>query len=145
MGNVTYFGFAPPHDPTYGIDRSNIVEKLTRLNWRTKAVCRIREDRCLYILVEKGCVHSDGKSHDRYFVNVHLGAKDDRHFRRDFGLLKDAIAYANGRDGSDFALSTRPAKITEYPLGHGADTYITGFGGTGGQLHPSFTVKIPGA
>jgi hypothetical protein len=144
MGKVTHFGIAPPHDPIYGIDSSNITEKLTRLNWRTKAVCRIRDDRCLYVYVKNGSTKIDGVKCERYYVLIHLGSKEDGQFRTDFRFLKDAIAYANGSDGSDFAVSTTSAKSTRHPHSRGADTYITGFSRNNGRLNPNFTIRIPG-
>ena len=43
-----------------------------------------------------------------------------------FDKLFDALAYANGEDGSDFAHATRPARREEYPLYQGPTVWPTG-------------------
>ena len=40
MGQVTCWGLLPDHHPRYGIKHSNIVQKLTRLNWKSNAIVR---------------------------------------------------------------------------------------------------------
>ena len=145
MGKVTHFGWASPHDPIYGIDQSNIAVRLTRLNWRKKAVCRIYDDICLYIYVSKGRFTENGRKHEHYFVRIALGKKETNPFDKDFPKLKNALAYVNGEDGSEFSRVTRIAKTWEYPKGCYSDTFITGFGGSEESLLPNFTVRIPGA
>ena len=144
MGRVTWFGSAPPHDPVYGIKQSNITDRLKRTNWRTKAICRVREDRCLYVYVVKGRFSENGKKCERYYVQIHFGSEEDRPFERDFRTLKEALAYANGEDGSKFGGKTRPAEAGEFPRSREADTHITGLSRIDGRLQPNFTVNIPG-
>ena len=144
MGKFTNFGLSPVHHPIYGISRSNITARLKRTNWRTKAICRVRDRRGLYIYVQKGSISENGKKCERYFVKIHFGSEEDRQFERDFRTLKEALAYANGEDGAAFGQETRPAGTGELPRSREADTYITGFSQIDGRLQPNFTVKIPG-
>ncbi len=145
MGKSTNFGLASPQDPMFGIDRSNIADRLNQRNWRKKAICRVIHDRCLYVYVARGRQTHDGNTNERYYALIHFGTEEDRSFRKDFRTLKEALAYVNGDSESNFGRLTRPAKPHEFPRERGPDTYVTGFsGGPGGQLRPSFTVKIPG-
>ena len=138
---MTNFGQAPVHDPIYGIDRSNITDRLKRTNWRTKAVFRVRKGRCLYVLVQRGDVSDGGRRYQRYFVQIHLGSKDDLSLEWDFRTLREALAYANGDDGADLGRETRLAEPPEYPRSREADTYVTGF--SRGPI-PNLTFRIPG-
>ncbi|MEE8241377.1 MAG: hypothetical protein V3R16_08910 [Nitrospirales bacterium] len=145
MGKFINFGLAPPQDPMFGIDRSNIADLLNQRNWRKKAICRVIQDRCLYVYVARGRQTHDGKTNERYYALIHFGTEEDRHFRKDFRTLKEVLAYVNGDNGSNFGRLTRPAKPHEFPRGRGPDTYVTGFSSDpGGKLRPNFTVKIPG-
>ncbi|MBT6241803.1 MAG: hypothetical protein HOI46_07215 [Rhodospirillaceae bacterium] len=144
MGKVINFGFAPTHDPNFGIQRKNIAPRLTRNNWRNKAICRTIDGHCLYVMIQRAKIHENRQTQSRYFVQVHLGGPVGREFDADFQKLKDALAYANGEDGAVFAKSTQPATPEEYPLGHDADTYITGFSVQGRERRPNFTIRIPG-
>ena len=145
MGKLISFGLAPPQDPMFGIDRSNISDRLNQRNWKKKAICRVIHDRCLYVYVARGRQTHDGKTSERYYTLIHFGTDEDRSFRKDFRTLKEALSYVNGDSESNFGRLTRPAKPHEFPRERGPDTYVTGFNDDpGGQLHPSFTVKIPG-
>ena len=145
MGKVINFGLASPQDPMFGIDQSNIADRLNQRNWRKKAICRVIHDRCLYVYVARGRQTHDGKTSERYYALIHFGTEEDRTFRKDFRMLKEALAYVNGDSESNFGQLTRPAKPHEFPRGRGPDTYVTGFSGDpGGKLHPNFTVRIPG-
>lgn len=144
MGKMTNFGFAPPQDPMFGIQRKNIVPRLTRNNWRTKAACRTIDGQCLYVMIQLGKVSEDGQTERRYVVTVHHGGSISQDFRADFQKLKDATAYANGQDGSGFAEATQLATSEEYPIDRGADTYITGFTGRGIDRRSNFTIRLPG-
>jgi len=144
MGKFIYFGLAPVHDPMCGISRSNITDRLKRTNWRTKAICRVRDGRGLYIYVQKGSFSENGKKCERYFVKIHFGSEEDRQFERDFRTLKEALAYGNGEDGAAFGQETRPAGTGELPRSREADTYITGITRKDGRPQPNFTFKIPG-
>ena len=144
MGKMTNFGFAPPHDPMFGIQRKNIVPRLTRNNWRTKATCRTIDGQCLYVMIQLGKVSENGHTESRYFVTVHLGGPAGSNFEADFQKLKDALAYANGQDGAVFAEATQLATPEEYPVDRGTDTYITGFTGQGRDRRSNFTIRLPG-
>ena len=50
MSKLTYYGLCPPQDPIYGTSHTNIVKKLTRNNWRCKAIVRSSS----YIWIVKG-------------------------------------------------------------------------------------------
>ena len=143
--SVIWFGEAPPHDPIYGIRRKNIVPRLTRNDWQTKAVGRMSSDRFLYVMVKRGEQRINGKKTKRYFVRVHLGAPIDNYFNADFDKLMDALAYANGRDMGAIQLATDPALPEEYPDNQGPDYFITGFVGERGKRRPTFTIRLPGA
>ena len=145
MGKSINFGLAPPQDPMFGIDRSNIVDRLNQRNWRKKAICRMIQDRCLYVYVIRGRQTHGGQTNERYYAQIQFGTEEDQQFRKDFRALVEALANVNGDNGSNFGRLTRPAEPHEYPRERGPDTYVTGFsGGPGGQLRPNFTVKIPG-
>ena len=144
MGKVTNFGIAPPHDPMFGVRSENIVSRLTRNNWRTKATCRTIDGHCLYVMIQLGKVSENGQTENRHFVTVHLGGPIGRGFSSDFQKLKDALAYANGQDGSAFAEATQLSTPDEYPVDRGADTYITGFTGQGRERRSNFTIRLPG-
>ena len=144
MAKVNYLGSAPAHDPIYGIRRKNIASRLTRNNWRTKATCRTIGRNCLYVVIQLGEVYEKGQKQERYFVQVHLGGPAGQDFGSDFQKLKDALAYANGQDGSAFAEATQLATPDEYPVDRSADTYITGFTGQGRGRRSNFTIRVPG-
>jgi hypothetical protein len=144
MGKMINFGFAPSHDPIYGIRRKYIASRLTRNNWRNNATCRIIDGRCLYVMIQRGIVHENRQMQRRYFVQVHLGGPADLDFNANFLKLMDALAYANGQDGSAFAKATKLAIPNEYPTNSGPDTYITGFTGRGRERRPNFTIRLPG-
>jgi len=106
---------APPQDPIYGVNCNNIADRLNPNNWRDKAIFRIKENRSLYVYVIKGSISENGIRHKRYLVRIHFGSQKDEAFKRDFQTLKEALAYANGEDSSEFAHQTRLAKAGEFP------------------------------
>jgi hypothetical protein len=126
MVKVIDFGPAPIHDPIYGISHSNIADRLTEENWETKAVCRAHNNQCLYILIQKGELSDSGRKHYRYFVGIELGTKEDAAFDKDFATLKEALAYVNGEDGSEFGQKTRPATFSGLPRERAAEIVVGG-------------------
>ena len=120
---ITHF-LLPPHDPKFGISCSNIVSHLTTKNWRKRAIGLTKEGRFLYVMVQLGRQKIDGKKQNRYYVRVHLGLPEDRSLNADFGNLTDALAYANGEDGSALASSTHVASPDQMPEERGADIYL---------------------
>src|SRR5262245_37635170 len=119
-----YSGMRAPHDPVYGISKQNIAEELTQDNWETKAVCRIWGSHTLYLTVaerEASTPHPEVQN----LVKAY-GTGQERCWDRGFPSLDDAISYANGADGSEFALHTRRADPSEYPPEREPDTYFTG-------------------
>jgi hypothetical protein len=143
MGTIIDLGLAPPHDPMFGIRSSNIVSHLTPKNWRRKAVGLTKEARFLYVMVQFGRQEVDGKKQKRYYVRVHLGLSADRGLNADFDNLTDALAYANGEDGSALASSTHVASPDQMPEEHGADIVVSGFTGQGSNRRNNFTVQLP--
>ncbi|PPR11943.1 MAG: hypothetical protein CFH41_00820 [Alphaproteobacteria bacterium MarineAlpha11_Bin1] len=143
MGKLINLGSAPPHDPMFGISRSNIVSRLTRKNWRRKAAGRAKDGRFLYVMVRLGEEEIDGKNQKRYYVRVHLGLPEDRSLNADFDKLTDALAYANGEDGAALASSTHMASADQIPEDRGADIYVSGFTGQGENRRHNFTLRLP--
>jgi hypothetical protein len=143
MGKLINLGSAPPHDPMFGISRSNIVSRLTRKNWRRKAAGRAKDGRFLYVMVRLGEEKIDGKNQKRYYVRVHLGLPEDRCLNADFDKLTDALAYANGEDGAALASSTHMANADQIPEDRGADIYVSGFTGQGENRRHNFTLRLP--
>jgi hypothetical protein len=124
MGTIIDLGLAPPHDPMFGISSSNIVSHLTPKNWRKRATGRTKDGRFLYVMVQLGRQEVDGKKQKRYYVQVHLGLPEDRSLNADFDNLPDALACANGEDGSALASSTHVASPDQMPEERGADIYL---------------------
>ena len=122
MGIIIDLGLAPPHDPMFGISSSNIVSYLTPKNWRKKAIGRTKHGRFLYVLVQLGRREVDGKKQKRYYARVHLGLPEDRSLNADFEKLTDALAYANGEEGSALASSTQIGSPDQMPEERSADT-----------------------
>ena len=143
MAKIINLGSAPPHDPMFGISRSNIVSRLTRKNWRRKAAGRAKDGRFLYVMVRLGEEKIDGKNQKRYYVRVHLGLPEDRSLNADFDKLTDALAYANGEDGAALASSTHMASADQFPEDRGADIYVSGFTGQGENRRHNFTLRLP--
>tara|TARA_B100000676_G_scaffold72239_1_gene72104 strand:- start:634 stop:1074 length:441 start_codon:yes stop_codon:yes gene_type:complete len=143
MGKLINLGSAPPHDPMFGISRSNIVSRLTRKNWRRKAAGRAKDGRFLYVMVRLGEEEIDEKNQKRYYVRVHLGLPEDRSLNADFDKLTDALAYANGEDGAALASSTHMASADQIPEDRGADIYVSGFTGQGENRRHNFTLRLP--
>ena len=143
MGTIINLGLAPPHDPMFGISSSNIVSHLTPKNWRKKAVGLTIEGRFLYVMVQLGRQEVDGKKQKRYYVRVHLGLPADRSLNADFDNLPDALACANGEDGSALASSTHLASPDQMPEDRDADIFVSGFTGQGSNRRNNFTLRLP--
>ena len=126
MGRHTSFGFAPEHDPIYGIDHANIAPELTVENWKRKAIIRGGN----YVWVLKG-THKDEQSKEitSYYVRVYASTPT-HHLQKDFPTIDQALAYAN-------ALAEEEG---EYPEERGSTSFITMYPGLGtGPL----TIEIP--
>jgi hypothetical protein len=143
MGTIIDLGLARPHDPMFGISSSNIVSHLTPKNWRRKATGRTKDGRFLYVMVQLGRRKVDGKKQKRYYVRVHLGLPADRGLDADFDNLPDALAYANGEDGSALASGTHLASPDQMPEDRGADICVSGFTGQGSNRRNNFTLRLP--
>jgi len=95
------------------------------------------------VMVQLGRQEVDGKKQKRYYVRVHLGLPADRSLNADFDNLPDALAYANGEDGSALASSTHLASPDQMPEDRGADICVSGFTGQGSNRRNNFTLRLP--
>lgn len=127
MAAVT-FGSAGPQDPMFGIDHSRIVERLDEKNWRENAVCRSDGTLTYYIWVTKVELIRGDDRQPGYSVNVRTFPQKPYGFECGgfFTTLPEALMHANGEDGSEFALGTRPATQEEYPTECSAPIIIGG-------------------
>jgi hypothetical protein len=101
-----------PQSPFYGIDLDNVTDRLTRLNWATKALVRRSAGGPLYVWIER----DDGRGvRRRYRVGVAGLRKRRWDLECGFRCLSDALAYANGRDGRELARKTRPGRREDWP------------------------------
>jgi hypothetical protein len=122
---------AGPQDPIYGIHRKNITDRLTRLNWKTKAVVRTDSVGWLYLWVVQDIYRNPGgRQVTAYSVKVRASNDTacERRYRAEFCYLAEALRYINGEDGGRLAKETALAKPgTGYPAARPAPYYI-GFG-----------------
>ena len=125
MSMVTWFGWAPVHDPIYGIDHANITPELTDSNWRKKAIVRDG----LYIWVVRGYRTDGDKRIYRYYVRIHPEGKH-KELEKNFAKRNRALAYANDLGSDEGA----------YPAERGSSTYITMFPGLG---NGPVTIEVP--
>ena len=88
MATVRYMGLTPGHDSRYGIKYKNISNKLTRLNWGSKAIVRDGN----YIHMKICSYTKQGKEIKRYYIS---GCPDKKGFKREHVYLMDAIKAAN--------------------------------------------------
>ena len=67
-----WFDLAGPQDITYGLNWENVAPRLTRMNWKTKAVFRAN----VYIWIARARLHEKGKKErtSRY-VKIRVGCK----------------------------------------------------------------------
>ena len=83
MSKLTYYGLCSPQDPVYGTSHTNIVKKLTRNNWRCKAIVRSSS----YIWLVRGSYREGNRKVYRYYIK---GIEE-----QEFRLLSDALKYVN--------------------------------------------------
>ena len=121
MGICTSY-VTPPQDVMFGISQANIVVKLNKRNWKTKAICRVmgEEDNPrkvpVYIWVKKGERSAEGEKETIYTVGIYVLMPEKTFAKEHFLTLEEALSYANGEDGGDLGYETRPAKGPhEYP------------------------------
>ena len=143
MGVVTSY-YSVPQDPMFGINHENIVSRLTRRNWRAKAVTRLHPDGPVYIFINRGERKLSGK---KTFVYTVKGSIADKQrgccYRRDFPALLEALAYANGEDGGDLSQETQPAKSSrDYPTPLGAEMIISGMSIVDGRHVPDWSIQL---
>ena len=88
MATVRSMGLVAGHDPRYGINYKNIAKKITRLNWRKKAI--IRDGNYIHIVI---CSYAKAeKEIKRYYIQ---GCPDKKGFQREHIYLIDGIKAAN--------------------------------------------------
>jgi hypothetical protein len=136
MGRIVFKCLMPEQAPAFGINPDRIVERLTRENWKTRAVCRTDGEVVYYTYVVSG-THDDGKSRRRkraYAVYITAYPNKLHEYEDIFRSLDQALARANGEDGSDFALNTRPADRSQYPGRRAAPIYISFINGIGRKI-----------
>jgi len=112
MGNNVFVGERGPQHPFYGLSRENIAPRLTRRNWKIKALWKRSKDGEVYIFIERGVEASDsGREQTLYCVSVY-GDAVDRFPQKDcprFARLQEALGYANGEGDSPLPNATEQA------------------------------------
>ena len=122
---------AGPQDPIYGIHNGNITKRLTRLNWKTKAVVRTDSVGWLYLWIIRDSDRNEaGRQVAAHSIRVRAsnGTERERRYRAKFRYLTEALHYINGEDGGLLSKQTWPAhpELT-YPPEQEAPYYI-GYG-----------------
>ena len=84
-----WFDLAGPQDITYGLSWDNVAPRLTRLNWKTKAIFRAN----IYIWIARARWNGE-KQRTSYFVYFYKG-EDEKMKKEEFTRLQDAIVIAN--------------------------------------------------
>ena len=142
MGVVTSY-YSVPQDPMFGIDHENIVSRLTRRNWRTKAMTRLHPDGPVYIFINRGERKVSRRKTFVYTVKGSIVDKQQGCYRRDFPKLVEALSYANGEDGEDLSQETQPAKSEDdYPRPLGAEVTISGMSVVKGRRVPDWSIQL---
>jgi hypothetical protein len=126
--SFVFYGLAGPQHTVYGINHENITPRLTRLNWKTKAIVRNNRQGSLYLWIARG-QYTDAEGHKQcdYFIRVNASqAKEHaRRFEAQFQYLVDALRYINGEDGGLLAQEASPTQTSEgYPVEQEAPYYI---------------------
>ena len=85
MAKITYYGDLTPQNPMYGISHKNIAKKLTKKNWKTKAIVRAS----IYIYIDRGQIYNK-KGKDTIIYTVFGIYK-----YQSFDYLDEAISHAN--------------------------------------------------
>ena len=86
---------AGPQDPIYGVHQKNITDRLTRLNWKTKAVVRTDSVGWLYLWVTRGTYRNDaGCQTFAYTVRVRVASDNERErrYKAEFRYLTEGPA-----------------------------------------------------
>tara|TARA_Y100000588_G_scaffold188747_1_gene202712 strand:+ start:89 stop:556 length:468 start_codon:yes stop_codon:yes gene_type:complete len=140
MGAITRYD-SVPQDPMFGISHENIVSRLTRRNWRTKAMTRLHRDGPVYIYINRGKRTASGETNIVYTVNGSINGI--QYFDGHFSKLVEALAYANGEDGGHLAQKTRPAKSPrDYPIPLGPEVTISGMSMVKGRHVPDWSIQL---
>ena len=103
MAKFIDMGLIPIQDPEFGISHSNIAKKLTRNNWRNKAVMRDG----FYLWIVRGKYHLNNKKVHRYYIQ----SQDKTGLReKEYTYLRDAIHVVNSyaEEEGDFPAEHEP-------------------------------------
>ena len=128
---AVFLGEAGPQNPIYGIHRANIADRLTRRNWKTKAVVRSDIAGWLYLWIARGTYQNKaGHQVSAYFIKAYPRDPSERarYYEAEFQYLNEALHYINGEDDGLLAQETTPTRSgAVYPAEQQAPYYI-GFG-----------------
>ena len=140
---VTFYGMAGPQSTMFGISHANIVPKLNRRNWKTKAGCRVRPDGPIYITIQRGEKTSEGEKREVHYRVEGVFVDVAVIYEQNFPTLPEALAFANGEDAGEISQETRPPEGPhEYPLQTGGEVVISGMSRTDQGLVPNFSVQF---
>tara|TARA_B100000686_G_scaffold201257_1_gene208158 strand:+ start:147 stop:629 length:483 start_codon:yes stop_codon:yes gene_type:complete len=142
MGVLTSY-YSVPQDPMFGISHENIVSRLTRRNWKTKASTRLHPDGPVYIFINRGERKVSGRKTFVYTVKGTIVDKQQGYYRRDFPNLREALSYANGEDGGDLSQETLAAESPrDYPIPLGPEVTISGMSMVKGRRVPDWSIQL---
>ena len=123
----------PPQDVMFGISRANIVAKLNKSNWKTKATCRVLGEEGnprqvpVYVWIKKGARSAGDEKEMIYTVSAYVLKPDKRFDDEHFSTLQEALLHANGEGDGHIRSETRSAAGPhEYPSDSSAPYVITG-------------------
>jgi len=146
MGNRVFRCFAPFHSPIFGIDPSNITDRIHKRNWNAKAVPRIGGDGPFYVYIARGWEESGDRKMPKYGVLAWRpeGHRHEHRYTAVFDRLRDAIACANGESPSELRRGTSPSP-TGYRLGSfPPEVSLMACGCSGGNISPILSIAVPG-
>ena len=136
-------GVAGPQDPMYGVSHANIASTLNKRNWKTKATCRVHAEGPLYIMIKRGERSSKGTEKEIIYSVTATIIDVKAVYSRDFATLEEALAYANGEDGVDLGVESRPAEGPhEYPRPVGAEVVFSGMSVTNHGHIPNWSIRL---
>jgi len=124
-----FFRVAGPQDPIYGIHHTNITDRLTRRNWKHKAIVRTDATGCLYLWIDRGSRYEGRRKIYAYLVHAHPSLPRERvkRYEANFPYLKDALRYVNGEDEGLIARETSHARPGDVPPPEQVAPYFVGF------------------
>ena len=121
MGTL-FVGETGLQNPIYGVSRENIAPRLTRRNWKTKALWKRGGNGGVYFFIERGVAEdASGKEQPLYCVSVYGNAvhKFPKKYCPRFPRLQQALDFANGKGDSPFANAIEQADLELLPASGG--------------------------